>query len=86
MNPRFRITIVSERDYDDLVGDIYFDDCIVCVVTQEGGLDDAQVEFFSPPGGGTWRFALRDFEEALAAVKKRMWELSRVDPVGPRTA
>jgi hypothetical protein len=51
MNPRFRITIGSERDYDDLVGDIYFDDCIVCVVTQEGGLDDAQVEFFSGASG-----------------------------------
>jgi hypothetical protein len=79
MNPRFRITVGSEPDYDDLVGDVYFDDSIVCVLTQEGGLESAQMELFNAPGGGTWKFALRDFEEALAALKKRMWELRRGD-------
>ena len=38
MNPRFRITIGSEPEYDDLVGNLYFDDCIVCVLTQKPGL------------------------------------------------
>jgi hypothetical protein len=83
MNPRFRITVGSEPEYDDLVGDLYFDDSIVCVLTQEAGLDAAQVEFFPPPGGGIWKFALRDFEEALAALKSRMWKLRRADRGGP---
>ncbi len=79
MNPRFRITVGSEPDYDNLVGDLYFDDSIVCVITQEGGMEAAQIKLFKPPQGVDWEFALRDFEEALAALKHRLWELRRTD-------
>jgi hypothetical protein len=41
-----------------------------------------QMKLFAPPGGGAWTFALQDFEEALAALKKRMWELRRTDSGG----
>lgn len=75
MNPRFRITVGSEPGHEDLVGDLYFDGSIVCVVTQDGGLDAAQIEFFPPPMDATWTFALRDLEEALADLKSRMWQL-----------
>lgn len=75
MNPRFRITVGSEPDFEDLVGDLYFDDQIVCVLTQEEGFDKIRVQIFSPPECGAWSFLLNDFEEALAALKKRMWEL-----------
>ncbi len=80
MNPRFRFTVGSEPGYEDLVGDLYFDDCIVCVLTQEGGFDAMQIQLHGPPGGGIWEFSLSDFEEAVTALKQRMWELRRVDP------
>ena len=77
MNPRFRITVGSEPEHEDLVGDLYFDDRIVCVLTQEEGFEAMQIELFCPQNGGTWGFPLADFEEALAALKQRMWELRR---------
>lgn len=77
MNPRFRITVGSEPEYEDLVGDLYFDDMIICVLTQEGGFEAMRIQIFPPPGGGTWNFAFAEFEEALAALRKRMWELRR---------
>ncbi len=77
MNPRFRITVGSDPDHEDLVGDLYFDDQIVCVMTQEEGFDEMQIEIFSPKDGGTWKFALTDFEKAVAALKGRLWELRR---------
>ena len=80
MSSRFRITIGSDPDHEDLVGDLYFDDQIVCVLTQEAGIDAVQIELFPPSGGGTWSFALAEFEEALRAVKQRLWELRRADP------
>lgn len=83
MNPRFRITVGSEPDYEDLVGDVYFDDNIVCILTQEGGFEALQIEVLPPPGGGAWRFALGDLEEALETLKKRMWELRRSDSGTP---
>jgi len=79
MNPRFRFTVGSEPDYEDLVGDLYFDDRIVCVLTQERGLEAMKIEFHAPPQCGMWIFPLADFEEVLAALKKRMWELRRTD-------
>lgn len=77
MNPRFRITVGSEPDYEDLVGDLYFDDQIVCVLTQEEGMDAMRIQLYGPPAGTAWNFALAEFEAAVAALKQRMWELRR---------
>lgn len=79
MNQRFRITVGSEPDYEDLVGDLYFDDQIVCVLTQEEGFDAMQMKLFCPTKGDEWNFSLTDFENSLSALKKRMWELRRSD-------
>ena len=79
MNKRFRITVGSEDEYEDLVGDLYFDDAIVCVLTQEAGFDSMQIQLYAEPGGGKWTFALAEFEDALTALKKRMWELRRTE-------
>jgi hypothetical protein len=83
MNSRFRFTVGSEPEYEDLVGDLYFDDRIVCVITQEGGFDALQIQLYGPPEGRAWAFSLSDFEEALTALKKRMWELRRTDSSDP---
>ena len=78
MNPRFRITVGSEPKHENLVGDLYFDDAVVCVITQELGFDAAEVEFFAPPTSGTWTFSLRDFDEAFGALKARLQKLQRI--------
>ncbi|MDZ4259532.1 MAG: hypothetical protein U0974_12000 [Gemmatimonadales bacterium] len=75
--PRFRITVGSEPEYEDLVGDLYFDHRIVCTLTQEDGFDAMRLKLSCPPEGGTWNFSLAEFEEALATLKKRMWDLRR---------
>ena len=82
MNPRFRITVGSEPEYDDLVGDLYFDDQIVCVLTQEDGFDAMDMKLSSGPDCTPRSFRLKDFEEALAALKQRMWELRRTESRG----
>lgn len=82
MSSRFRFTVGSEPGYEDLVGDLYFDDRIVCVLTQEGGFEAMHIELHAPPDGGTWSFPLADFEAALGALKQRIWELRRTDSSG----
>ncbi len=79
MSPRFRFTVGSEPGYEDLVGDLYFDDQIVCVLTQEQGFEAMQIEVHPRPTGGSWSFPLADFEGALEALKRRMFELRRTD-------
>jgi len=73
----FRFTVGSDPDHEDLVGDLYFNDRIVCVLTQEGGFESMQVEFYPAPGEGSWTFALADFEQAFAALKERMRQLRK---------
>jgi len=80
MNPRFEISVGSEHEYADLVGNLYFDGAPVCILTQEKGFDAMDVQLLPAPGGGRWHFSLKDFEEALGALKKRMWELRRIEP------
>ncbi|HWG54675.1 MAG TPA: hypothetical protein VN677_15380 [Gemmatimonadaceae bacterium] len=59
------------------MGDLYFDDQLVCVLTQEEGLEAALMKLFGKPDSAAWDFPLADFEEALHALKRRMWELRR---------
>jgi hypothetical protein len=80
MNPSFRIVVGSDPDHEDLVGEIYFDDQIVCVLTQESGIANMDIEIFPRPDGTPWMFKLAEIEEALAAVKKRLWGLRRTKP------
>jgi len=77
VNPRFRIVVGSDPDHEDLVGEIYFDDEIVSVLSQESGIDRIEVEFVPRADGKPWIFRLVEFEETLAAVKQRLSELRR---------
>ena len=70
MSTRFRFTVGSEPEFEDLVGDLYFEDQIVCVLTQKGGFYAMQIQLYGPPGGGSWMFALSEFEDSLATLKK----------------
>jgi len=78
MNPRFHITVGSLPTHEELVGDLYFDNQIVCLLTQEQGHQYLQIEIFHSPNNKPWEFPLSDFEEALSALKTKMWELRRV--------
>ncbi len=79
MKSDFRITVGSDSDFEDLVGDLYYRDQIVAVLTQEEGADAMRIELHPAPGGASWHFSLKDFEEALAVLKNRMWELRRTE-------
>lgn len=82
MNPRFRIVVGSDPEHEDLVGEIYFDDQIVSILSQESGIERVEMEFIPRTDGRPWLFQLTEFEEALAAVKNRLWELRRTSSEG----
>lgn len=77
MNPSFRIVVASDPDHEELVGELYFDDEIVCILTQEQGLEAMELELFPRRDAKPWALRLLDFEEGLAALKRRMFELRR---------
>lgn len=75
MNARFRITVGSEPEYEDLVGNLYYDDRIVCVITQEKRPEAMEIEYFAPPSG--WKFSDEELSTAVERLKQRMFELRR---------
>lgn len=83
MHARFRFAVASALEHEDLVGTLYFDDVPACVLRQARTSAAMELEIPSAPGGGKWHFSLVDFEEALGALKKRMWQLRGVDDEVP---
>jgi hypothetical protein len=77
MNPRFRISVGSEVEYEDLVGELYYDDRIVVVLTQEQGPTALEMQLFGPSDEPAWCFQLGEFEQALGDLKSKMWALRR---------
>ncbi len=78
ISKRFRIDISSDLEYEDLVADVYFDDQIVFVVTQEHGFENMEIEIYSPENQGKWLFKMSEFEDVVRHAKERLWDLRKI--------
>jgi hypothetical protein len=77
--PGFRVTIGTEPSLESPVGDVYFNDDIVAVITQERGNDMFDIEFWPRRDKSEPRLDLSSF---LAAVHEATARLSRLN--GPK--
>jgi hypothetical protein len=67
---KFRITIGSLPDKEQLVADIFYDNVQWAEVTQE--TDELIVHFYSHPRQKYWEFNLENALEILAKAKKQL--------------
>ena len=79
ISKKFRVDIVGDLEYEDLIADIYYDDEIVAMLSQETGFDNMEIEIYSPKKQATWQFKFSEFEDVIQFAKKRLWELRRAD-------
>lgn len=77
INERFRIDIFGDLEYEDLVADIYFDDQILCMISQEEGFVNLNIKIYHPKDE-FWDFRLDEFEDTIQRAKKRLWELRKI--------
>ncbi len=78
INKKFRIDILGDLEYNDLVADIYFSDQIVANLSQESGFENMEINIYPPPKNqNIWIFKLAEFAEALEYAKRRLWELRK---------
>ena len=75
MNPGFEITVCSDRDYEDLIIEIYFEDQLLVLINQEKGLDALEIDLYPGKGGGPWHFKLQELEEVVEAAKRKLRNL-----------
>lgn len=74
---QFEVLIGSDPDHNDLVGEILFEGKLICIVTQEKGIEALEISFSPKSDGENLEFSLSDFEDALAYLKNRLWDLRK---------
>ncbi len=78
INEKFRTDILGDLDYEDLVADIYFEDEILAVLTQEEGFENLRIRLYPPINKEFWDFRFDEFDEVIQFAKKRLWELRKI--------
>ena len=77
-NEKFRIDIVGDLDYEYLIADIYFEDQILMVLTQEDGFQNMRIRIYPPKNKPFWEFKIDDLIAIVNQGKMRLWELRKM--------
>jgi hypothetical protein len=76
----FRVNIVGDLAYEDLVADVKYKEQVVAMLTQERGYENLEIEIYPPedPDQNFWVFNFAEFDEAIQYAKRRLWELRKL--------
>lgn len=77
IHEKFRTDIVGDLDYEELIADIYFQDIILAVITQENGFQHLRIKIY-PPHNQERDFSFDEFETVICSAKQRLWELRKI--------
>ena len=78
INKEFRTDIVGDLDYEDLIADIYFNDQILAVLSQEEGFQNLRIRICPPKNKEFWDFRFDEFVNVINHAKKRLWDLRKM--------
>ncbi len=67
MNNKFKIMYSSDRTYEKLVSEVYFEDELIAQISQDRGFDAMEVKIFESP-----LINLNDFLEIIDTAKKAL--------------
>ena len=73
----FEIVVCSDPDYEDLVAEVSYQGEFLFLVSQDQGLDEAEIEVHARGDTLPWRLRLGELEQVLEAVKSRLFDLRR---------
>lgn len=76
MKNKFRIQIMSDYNYEDLVSLVYYNEVELFLLTQEDGFDLLRICFFSPENNKFWKFDVDEFMFILEKSKYRLNEFN----------
>jgi hypothetical protein len=78
MYDRFRLSFCPDRDYEDYIGEILYDDEFCILVSQDEGFESLDVEIHPRKDGQPWRFKMKELECALNRARQGLWERRRI--------
>ena len=71
ISDKFRVTVVSLPDREELVAEIFYDHEQWVEISQEPGQERPIIQFYSPSVKEYWEFPLEDALEALELARKK---------------
>ncbi|MFH0914333.1 MAG: hypothetical protein V1849_03480 [Chloroflexota bacterium] len=87
MANKFRITVGSDTEFEDLIAYLYHDEDLIGIISQEEGFANLRIhlpigiEFpIRIPYKEMLTLNLRELEDAIKKAKERLWELRRIEP------
>jgi len=78
MNKKFKVEICSDLDYEEMVSYISFENHQIAIITQEKGIDNMEIEIFSPEEMHSWKLPMDDFVETILFAKKTLIEMQKL--------
>lgn len=79
MNEKFEVEICSDLDYEEMVADVSYENHTIAMITQEKGIDNMEIEIFSPEQEiKSWKFPLDDFIKIIEFAKKTLIEMQKL--------
>ena len=78
MNKKLTVEVCSDLDYEEMVADICYEDHTIAMITQENGINNMQIEIFTPEETNSWSFCLDDFIDIIVFAKKRLIEMQKL--------
>lgn len=69
----FRVDLLYPDEYNDFIAEIYYKDRFLCLISQENGFEDLEMECFSTDV----KFRLSEFEVAILYAKQRLFDLRK---------
>lgn len=79
MRNKFRVLLISDLDYEEMVAEVCYENSTIAMITQEKGVDHMEIEIFPQVEGmPSWKFTLDDFLYALQNAKKGLIESQKL--------
>jgi len=75
--PGFHVDLLFPDKYSDFIAEVYYEDRLVSVISQENGLNDAEIKFDSGVRGFPEKMSLKGLEETVEYAKRRLYELRK---------
>lgn len=78
MTDKFRIVISSDEEYEDLCAEVYYEDQFVCILSQEKGFENLEIDIYSPKNRAYWNFQFSEFEKVINLAKEALWKMRKL--------
>ncbi len=73
----FKIRICSDLDHEEIVADVCWDNQTLATINQDKGLENLEIELFSPQDQESWVVPFEKMIEIFCEAKKQLQKMQK---------